>query len=94
MSAYTLAVIALFVAAVFQTGALWLCVEAFFANGQTRSRRVSWFALGSAALFLALHAGHALELALRTGLFDLRQSLLAVLVSCGLVIAAIGFRRA
>jgi len=45
-----------------------------------RIRRIA-FAFAVGALLLALSHGYALELALRTGLFDLRQSSLNLLAS-------------
>ena len=94
MSDYSLACLALFFAAVAQTSALWLTTEAWFAARGQRARRVGWFALAAANALLALHHGHDLELALRTGLFDYRQAVLASLIAACSTVAALAFRRA
>lgn len=44
--------------------------------GSSNSRRL-WLAVACASLLLAVHHGHSLELALRSGLFDLGQALLS-----------------
>lgn len=93
MNPYTLAVVALLLAAVAQTSAAWLAVELFLVKGQSRGQRRSWLAVASAAMLLALHHGYALELALRTGLYDLRQALLAALISVLFAVGAVGLRR-
>lgn len=65
-----------------------IAVEAFLAGEQeTRWRRI-WLAIASGGLLLALINGYALELALRTGLHDLRQAVLAMLAAMTLAIAS------
>ena len=54
------------------------------------SRRALWLAIGLGGLLLALQNGFALELAVKTGLFDLRQALLAGLAGVLYGIAIIG----
>ena len=74
MNPYLLAVLALLLAAIAQTSAAWIAAESFWRKGQGSSSRRSWLALTLAAGLLALHSGYTLELALRTGLYDLRQA--------------------
>ncbi|MBK7900025.1 MAG: hypothetical protein KA603_14885 [Azonexus sp.] len=50
-----------------------------FERGLGRPRHRAWLALAVGSLLLALHHGYTLELALRAGLYDLRQAILAAL---------------
>lgn len=93
MGAYPLAVLALSFAATAQTVAAWLCYGAHFRLAATARQRYGGLALCLAAAFLALQHGYTLELALRTGLFDLRQALLSALVACLFVLGIFFLRR-
>jgi membrane protease YdiL (CAAX protease family) len=55
--------------------------------------RHGWLALAIAALLFSLHHGYSLELALRTGLYDLRQALISALAALLLAYAVNQFRR-
>lgn len=70
-----------------------IAVEAFLARGQSASWRRLWLAFASGGLLLALINGYALELALRTGLHDLRQAVLAGLAAIAFAIASHLLRR-
>ena len=77
MSSYQVAQIAL-VAGIFGHAlASGTAIESALRQGISSARRAFWLAIGLGGLLLALQNGFALELALKTGLFDLRQSLLA-----------------
>ncbi|QRM18152.1 hypothetical protein GBK02_01460 [Dechloromonas sp. TW-R-39-2] len=93
MNPYTLAVFALLLAAVAQTSAAWIATELFLLKGQGSTRRRAWLAISLAAMLLALQHGYAIELAMRTGLYDLRQALLAMLVSLLFVLGLFSIRR-
>lgn len=93
MNPYLLAVLALLLAAIAQTSAAWIAAESFWRKGQGSSSRRSWLALTLAAGLLALHSGYTLELALRTGLYDLRQAVLAALIGLLFALGIYGFRR-
>lgn len=93
MNPYLLAVIALLLAAVAQTSAAWIATELYLLKGQGSAHRRSWLGIALAAMLLALHHGYALELALRTGLYDLRQALLVMLVSLLFALGLFGLRR-
>lgn len=93
MNPYTLAVFALLLAAVAQTSAAWIATELFLLKGQGSTRRRAWLTISLAAMLLALQHGYAIELAMRTGLYDLRQALLAMLVSLLLVLGLFSIRR-
>lgn len=93
MNPYLLAVIALLLATVAQTSAAWIGTELFLLKGQGSTRRRAWLGITLAAMLLALHHGYALELALRTGLYDLRQALLVMLVSLLFALGLFGLRR-
>jgi hypothetical protein len=53
----------------------------------------TWLAMAIGALLLALHHGYTLELALRTGLYDFRQALLAGLVGLFFALGVYGLKR-
>jgi len=93
MNPYLLAVLALLLAAIAQTSAAWIAAESFWRKGQGSSSRRSWLALTLAAGLLALHSGYTLELALRTGLYDLRQAVLAALIGLLFALGIYGLRR-
>lgn len=93
MNPYLLAVLALLLAAIAQTSAAWIAAESFWRKGQGSSSRRSWLALTLAAGLLALHSGYTLGLALRTGLYDLRQAVLAALIGLLFALGIYGLRR-
>ncbi len=93
MSSYTLAVFALAGALIAQAVAAGLATELFLRKDRTSLARRSWLALAIGSLLLALHHGYALELALSTGLHDLRQALLAGVAALLMALAVSGFRR-
>ena len=93
MNSYQSAVFALFLAAVAQSSAAWLFAELFLASASNRARRLAWLAVAIGAALLALQHGYTLELALRTGLFDLRQAVLAAAVAVLFALGAFGRRR-
>jgi len=92
MNPYLLAVLALLLAAVAQTSIVWVAIERFLHPGPDSRHRRAWLAVALGAAFLTLQHGYALELALRTGLYDLRQALLAALVSLLFALGAYGFK--
>lgn len=92
MNPYLLAVLALLLAAIAQTSIAWVATERFLRREQSRRQSRSWLAIGLGAAFLALQHGYALELALRTGLYDLRQALLASLVAVLFAFGAYGLK--
>ena len=93
MSSYVLAVFALAGALIAQAVAAGLATELFLRKGHTSLARRSWLALAVGSLLLALHHGYALELALSTGLHDLRQALLLAVAALLVALAVSGFRR-
>jgi hypothetical protein len=93
MSSYTLTVLALAVALIAQAVAAGLATEGFLHKGRPSQARRSWLALALGALLLVLHHGYTLELALSTGLHDLRQALLSAAASLLFAVAISGLRR-
>jgi hypothetical protein len=93
MSSYALAVFALAGALIAQAVAAGLATGLFLRKGRPSPARRSWLALAVGSLLLALHHGYALELALNTGLHDLRQALLAAIAALLMALAVSGFRR-
>lgn len=88
MSPYPLAVLSLALALFTQCIAAGLATMAALQSPYRRAR----MALAIGLALLALQHGFSLELAVRTGLFDLRQSLLAAGVSLLLLIGLLGFK--
>lgn len=80
MSAYSIAIYSLIGALLTQSIAAGLSVELFLRRDLPRPVSRTWLLLAIASLLLSLHHGYALELALRTGLYDMRQAVLAGLV--------------
>jgi hypothetical protein len=93
MSAYTLSLLALFVALLAQAVASGLATELFLRKGLDRLVRYSWLALAVGSLILALQHGYALELAVSTGLHDLRQAIMSGVAALLLALAVYGLRR-
>jgi len=93
MNSYTLALYALLLATLAQSGASWLCVQRFLCRDAPRLHRHAWLAFAFSAILLALLHGHSLELALRTGLYDLRQALLGTLIAVFFALGSFGLSR-
>ena len=93
MRSYALAVFALAGALIAQAVAAGLATGLFLRKGRPSPARRSWLALAVGSLLLALHHGYALELALSTGLHDLRQALLLAVAALLVALAVSGFRR-
>lgn len=89
MSHYALAVLCLALALVVQCFAAGIMTLAALRPPYRRAAMVLAIGLG----LLALHHAFTLELALHTGLFDLRQSLLAAGASLLLLLGLTKFRR-
>ena len=81
MNAYTLTLGCLVAGLLAQAYAAGLATELFLRQAQNRSSRLLWLAIAVASLLLALQHGYALELALRTGLHDLRAAALGALAA-------------
>ncbi len=93
MNAYALALWASFAALILQTFAAGMGIECYLLRGLPRGRRRLWLTLAGGSLLLALHHGYTLELALRTGLYDLRQAVLAAAAGLCFAYAAVALRR-
>ncbi|NJD26212.1 MAG: hypothetical protein FIB06_12485 [Betaproteobacteria bacterium] len=93
MDPHTLTVVTLVAALIAQALAAGLCAEMFARPVQPAGERGIWLALAIGALLAALHHGYTLELAVRTGIFDLRQATLAALSAMLIATAVWGFRR-
>ena len=93
MSSYTMTLLALLGALIAQSWATGLATERFLRKEQSALARRSWMALAIASLIFALQHGYALELAVSTGIYDLRQAVLAGVASLLLALAVYGLRR-
>lgn len=81
MNSYTLTVAFLAAASALKIWCSALAIEDFLRHRTERGLRRIWLAVAAAAMLLALHDGYALELAARTGLYDLRQAILVGLAA-------------
>ncbi len=88
-----MSLLALIGALIAQSWATGLATERFMLKEQSALARRSWMALAIASLIFALQHGYALELAVTTGLYDLRQAVLAGVASLLLALAVYGLRR-
>lgn len=93
MSSYHLSIFALLLALMAQAGAAGLSIECYLRQDLSRAVRRTWWVMAVGSLLLALHHGYALELAVRTGLHDVRQALLLALVGILFGLGVYGFRR-
>lgn len=93
MNPYTLSLWSLVTALLGQSLASGLAVELFLRREQAASARRAWLTMAIGSMLLALHHGYALELALRTGLYDLRQAVLSGLVALCFALGVWGLRR-
>ena len=93
MSAYVMSLWALALALISQSLATGWATEVFVRKDLAAGLRRSWMVMAVAAMLLALFHGYTLELALRTGLYDLRQALISALAAVLLAYAVNQFRR-
>lgn len=93
MDAYTLNLVFLFVALLCQVLISGTSVECWLRRDLPRRQRTTWLALSLAGLLFALHHGYALELAVRTGLYDFRQATLTMLAGLLAAFAVHRFRQ-
>ena len=92
MSSYSLTLWTLLWALLAQSLATGLATECFLRKGLTQLARRCWLALALASLLLALQHAYALELAVRTGLHDLRQGVLGASAATLLALVVVAFR--
>ncbi len=93
MNPLTLTIGALLVALIAQTLVTALAIEAYFANKSDAGLRRIWLIIAIGSTPLALHHGYTLELALRTGLYDLRQALLVGFAGLFIALGIYGLNR-
>ncbi len=77
MNEYAISLLALGIALVGQSVASGLAFERLFHRSPDTAKRKLWLAVAIASLLLGMHHGHTIELALKTGIYDFRQALLA-----------------
>lgn len=93
MNPYVLSLWSLAVALIGQSLVSGLCIELYLRKDQPSSLRRAWLAIAIGSLLLALHHGYTVELALRTGLYDMRQAVLAGLTAILFALGAYAIRR-
>ncbi|MDD2742448.1 MAG: hypothetical protein PHV02_09250 [Rhodocyclaceae bacterium] len=93
MSAYHLSLWALAVALISQSAATGWATEVVLRKYVAKGLRYAWMAMAVAAMLAALYHGYTLELALRTGLYDLRQAVLSAVIALLFALGIYGFRR-
>lgn len=81
MNHYVLTLWSLAFALLAQSLATGLSIELYLRKDLASGLRRSWLAVAIGSLLLAMHHGYTLELALRTGLYDMRQAVLAGLIA-------------
>lgn len=93
MSDLALSQLVLALALIIQVTTSGLAFEIALRKTLPAGDRLLWLGLALGSLLFALHHGYTLELALRVGLYDLRQALLAGLASLLLGLGLNGIRR-
>lgn len=93
MSPYSIAVLSLIGALLTQSIAAGLSIELYLRRHLPRALSRTWLAIAIASLLLALHHGYTLELAMRTGLYDMRQAVLVALTGLFFALGIYGLRR-
>ncbi len=93
MSAYQISLLALVAGVFAQAAAAGLAFQCTLSRRLPLASRGHWFVLGCASVLFGLHQARALELALKTGLFDLEQALFAGIASLLVAIALFGLSR-
>ena len=93
MSSYSLTLMAWIVALIAQFWATGLATECFLRKEQSALAQRSWMAMALASLIFALQYAYLLELAVSTGLYDVRQAILAAVASLLIAATVYGFRR-
>lgn len=93
MNSYELTLFSLIGALLAQAVAAGLSIEVFLRQDLPRAVSRTWLVIAIGSLLLSLHHGYTLELAMRTGLYDMRQAVLAVLVGIFFALGIYGLRR-
>ncbi|PKO90634.1 MAG: hypothetical protein CVU16_09935 [Betaproteobacteria bacterium HGW-Betaproteobacteria-10] len=93
MSAYGIALWSLIGALLAQSVAAALAIEFYLRKDLPRATCRTWLALAIVSLLLALQHGYSLELAVRIGLYDMRQAVLAGLVAIFFLLGIYRLRR-
>jgi len=93
MSSYSIAMWCLIAALIAQSVAAGLSIELYLRRDLPRNLSRTWLAIAIACLLLVLHHGYTLELAMRTGLHDMRQAILAGLIGLFFALGIYGLRR-
>jgi len=93
MNPYTLTLWSLAIALIAQSLFSGLAIDLSLRREQLSGLRRSWLALSIGSTLLALHHGYSLELALRTGIYDMRQAVLGGLVAVFFALGVWGLRR-
>lgn len=86
MNSYQISLWALAGGLLGQVYAAGIAVESYLGRGQPAIWRRVWLSFAGSSLLFGLHHGYALELALRTGLHDMRQAVLAGLAGMAFAI--------
>ena len=93
MNSYALTLISLLVALIAHVMITWMGIAAYLARNQKPGLSRSWLAVAIASTSFALHHAYTLELAMSTGLYDMRQAVLVGLAAIFLGSGVYGFKR-
>lgn len=93
MNPFALTLVALIAAIIAHALVSGLAVELFWRKPQPAWTRRAWLAVATASMLLALHHGYTLELAARTGMYDMRQAVLGGLAGILFALGIYGLRQ-
>ena len=93
MNPLALTLVSLIVAVIAHSLASGLAIEIFSRKTLPAWTRRAWLAVAAASMLIALHHGYTLELAVHTGIFDMRQAVLAGLAGILFVLGFYGLRQ-
>lgn len=93
MNSYALTLTSLLVALVAHVMITWMGIAAYLDKNLKPGQSRSWLAVAIASTIFALHHAYTLELAMSTGLYDMRQAVLVGLAAILLALGVYGFKR-
>ncbi len=93
MNSYALTLISLLTAMIVHVMITWMSIAAYLTKEKQPGLRRSWLAIATASTLFALHHAYTLELAMSTGLYDMRQAVLVGLAAIFLGLGVYGFKR-
>lgn len=93
MNPYSLTVISLLGAMIAHVVITSMAIGAYFSERQKPGLSRAWLAVAIGSTLFAVHHAYTLELALKTGLYDMRQAVFIGLAAIFIGLGVYGFRR-